>query len=80
MRDDGKLNVAMENALAKERLTALLFFKDKSGNYPLRVINGDLHVTALHIRPTKNRKLLKATMINVLGINTKQNTVRTTTA
>lgn len=73
MRDDGKLNVANENALAKERLTALLFFKDKSGNYPLRVINGDLHVTALHIRPTKNRKFAEGNMINVLGINTKQN-------
>ena len=73
MRNDGRLNVVNENALAKERLTALLFFKDKSDNYPLRTINGDLHVIALHIQPTKNRKFAEVNMIEVLGINTKQN-------
>lgn len=73
MRNDGKLNVVSENALAKERLTALLFFKDKNGNYPLRTINGNLHVVAIRIRPTKNKKFAEANMIDVLGINTKQN-------
>lgn len=73
MREDGKLNVVRENILAKERLTALLFFKDKSGNYPLRTINGDLHVMALHIQPTKNRKFAGENMVEVLGINAKQN-------
>lgn len=73
MRTDGRLNVVNENTLAKERLTALLFFKDKSGNYPLRTINGDLHVVALCIRPTKNRKFAGDNMTEVLGINTKQN-------
>lgn len=73
MREDGRLNVVKENALAKERLAALLFFKDRSGNYPLRTINGDLHVVALHIRPTKNRKFAESNMMEVLGIKTKQN-------
>lgn len=73
MRTDGRLDVVNENTLAKERLTALLFFKDKSGNYPLRTINGDLHVVALYIRPTKNRKFAGDNMIEVLDINKKQN-------
>lgn len=73
MRDDGRLNVVNENTLAKERLTALLFFKDKSDNYPLRTINADLHVVALHIQPTKNRKFSESNMVKELGINTKQN-------
>ena len=73
MREDGRLNVVRENILAKERLTALLFYKDKSGNYPLRTINGDLHVMALHIQPTKNKKFAGENMMELLGINTKQN-------
>lgn len=73
MRDDGRLNVVKENALAKERLSALLFYKDNVGNYPLRTINGDLHVVALHIRPTQNRKFSKENMLDVLDISTRQN-------
>lgn len=73
MREDGRLNVVKENALAKERLAALLFYKDKSGNYPLRTINGDLHVIALRIRPTVNRKFADSNMMEVLGIKTNQN-------
>lgn len=73
MREDGRLNVVKENALAKERLAALLFYKDKSGNYPLRTINGDLHVVALRIRPTVNRKFADSNMMEVLGIKTNQN-------
>ena len=73
MREDGRLNVVKENALAKERLAALLFYKDKSGNYPLRTINGDLHVVALHIRPTANKKFADVNMMEVLGIKTNQN-------
>ena len=73
MRDDGRLNVVKENALAKERLSALLFYKDNAGNYPLRTINGGLHVIALHIRPTQNRKFSKENMLEVLDISTRQN-------
>lgn len=73
MREDGRLNVVKENSLAKERLSALLFYKDSSGNYPLRTINGDLHVVALHIRPTQNRKFSGGSMLEVLDISTRQN-------
>lgn len=73
MREDGRLNVVKENALAKERLSALLFYKDSANNYPLRTINGDLHVIALHISPTKNRKFTKESMLEVLDISTRQN-------
>lgn len=73
MRVDGRLNVVKENALAKERLSALLFYKDNAGNYPLRTINGGLRVIALHIRPTQNRKFSKENMLEVLDISTRQN-------
>lgn len=73
MREDGRLNVVKENDLAKERLAALLFYKDKSGNYPLRTINGDLHVIALRIRPTANKKFADVNIMEVLGIKTNQN-------
>ena len=73
MREDGRMNVVKENDLAKERLAALLFYKDKSGNYPLRTINGDLHVIALHIRPTANKKFADVNIMEVLGIKTNQN-------
>lgn len=73
MREDGRLNVVKENALAKERLSALLFYKDSAGNYPLRTINGDLHVVALHICPTQNRKFSQENMLDVLDISTRQN-------
>lgn len=73
MRDDGRLNVIKENALAKERLSALLFYKDSASNYPLRTINGDLHVVALHISPTHNRKFSVENMLEMLDISTRQN-------
>lgn len=73
MRIDGRLDVVKENALAKERLSALLFYKDSHGNYPLRVINGKLHVEALHIEPTSNRMFAAGVMLETLEITTKQN-------
>ena len=73
MRVDGRLDVAKENELAKERLSALLFYKDSQGNYPLRIINGKLHVVALHIKPTANRKYVTDAMLESLGISNKQN-------
>lgn len=73
IREDGRLNVVKENSLAKERLSALLFYKDSAMNYPLRTINGNLHVVALHIRPTKNKKFSGKDMLEVLDISTRQN-------
>lgn len=73
MREDGKLNVVKENELAKDRLAALLFYKDNAGNYPLRTINGKLQVVALHISPTKNRKFTRERMLEVLDISTRRN-------
>jgi hypothetical protein len=73
MRVDGRLDVVKENALAKERLSALLFYKDSQGNYPLRVINGKLHVVAIHIQPTTNRKFAEGVMLDTLEITNKQN-------
>ena len=73
MRVDGRLDVAKENALAKERLSALLFYKDSQGKYPLRVINGKLHVIAIHLKPTANRKYATDAMLESLGISNKQN-------
>ena len=73
MREDGRLNVVKENTLAKERLAALLFYKDSAGKYPLRTINGDLHVVALHISPTQNKKFSEENMLEMLDISTRQN-------
>lgn len=73
MREDGRLNVVKENALAKERLAALMFYKDSSDNYPFRVINGKLRVLAFSINPTQNRRFSKETMLNVLDISTRRN-------
>ena len=73
MRVDGRLDVVKENSLAKERLSALLFYKDGHGNYPLRIINGKLHVVAIHIKPTTNRKFAEGVMLDTLEITNKQN-------
>lgn len=73
IREDGRLNVVKENSLAKERLSSLLFYKDSTGKYPLRTINGDLHVVALHISPTQNKKFTYENMLEVLDISTRQN-------
>ena len=73
MREDGRLNIVKENALAKERLSALLFYKDRTGKHPLRTINGNLHIVALHISPTQNRKFSQENMLEVLDISTRQN-------
>ncbi len=73
MREDGLLNVVKENLLAKERLAALLFFRDQNGNYPLRTINGNLHVVALKIGPTTNKKFVGEKKLEVLDINSRQN-------
>lgn len=73
MRQDGRLNITKENLLAKERMCNLLFYKDAAGNYPQRVINGNLHIIALHICPTTNRKFARDKMLQYIGIGKQQN-------
>lgn len=73
MRQDGRLNITKENLLAKERMCNLLFYKDAVGNYPQRVINGNLHIIALHICPTTNRKFARDKMLQYIGIGKQQN-------
>lgn len=73
MRQDGRLNNTKENLLAKERMCNLLFYKDAAGNYPQRVINGNLHIIALHICPTTNRKFARDKMLQQIGIGKQQN-------
>lgn len=73
MREDGQLNIRKENELAKERLLSLLFYKDSSGEYPMRVINSNLHVECIRFTPTKNRKFSKENMLGALNINKNQN-------
>ena len=73
MRQDGRLNISKENFLAKERMCNLLFYKDATGNYPQRVINGNLHIIALHISPTINKKFARDKMLQNIGIGKQQN-------
>ena len=73
MRQDGRLNITKENLLAKERMCNLLFYKDATGNYPQRVINGNLQIIALHICPTSNRKFARDKMLQNIGIGKQQN-------
>lgn len=73
MRHDGRLSVTRENHLAKERLSDLLFYKDAAGEYPLRVINGDLKICALKLSPAKDRRFCSEEMLSHLGIKKTQN-------
>lgn len=76
MREDGQLNIRKENELAKERLLSLLFYRDKSGEYPMRVINDSLRVESIRFAPAKNRKFTKNNMLGALNINKTQNVSR----
>lgn len=73
MREDGFLNVEKENYLAKERMGNLLFYKDAQGNYPQRIINGNLHIIAFGLTPTENKKFSRANMLKHIGIGKQQN-------
>lgn len=73
MREDGFLNIDKENYLAKERMGNLLFYKDAKGNYPQRIINGNLHIVAFELTPTENKKFSKANMLKHIGIGKQQN-------
>lgn len=73
MRHDGLLNISKENLLAKERMCDLLFYKDASGKYPQRRINGNLEIIAIGISPSLNRKFARENMLEHIGIGKQQN-------
>jgi hypothetical protein len=73
MRYNGLLDIRKENNLAKERLLSLLFYKDEAGNYPMRIINGNLRISGIKVLPAANRKFARDNILDTLGINRTQN-------
>ena len=73
LRKDGQLDIVRENNLAKERMLSMLFFKDDSDEYPMRTINGNLHVSQIKFYPTKNKKASYGEILKTLGVSNKQN-------
>lgn len=73
MRHDGHLDISKENYLAKERMCNLLFYKDVTGNYPQRIINGNLKIIAFKLKPSVNKKFTRENMLENIGIGKQQN-------
>lgn len=73
MREDGILKITKENLLAKERMENLLFSKDNAGHYPQRVVNGNLHIVAIRIKPISNKSFSRKNMLSHIGIGRQQN-------
>lgn len=73
MREDGILKITKENLLAKERMENLLFYKDNAGHYPQRVVNGNLHIVAIRIKPISNKSFSRENMLSQIGIGRQQN-------
>lgn len=73
MREDGILKITKENLLAKERMENLLFYKDNAGHYPQRVVNGNLHIVAIRIKPISNKSFSRKNMLSHIGIGRQQN-------
>lgn len=73
MREDGILKITKENQLAKERMENLLFYKDNAGHYPQRVVNGNLHIIAIRIKPIENKSFSRENMLSHIGIGRQQN-------
>lgn len=73
MREDGILKITKENTLAKERMENLLFYKDNAGHYPQRVVNGNLHIVAIRIKPIGNKSFSRENMLSHIGIGRQQN-------
>lgn len=75
MRNNGMLDIAKENLLAKERLLSLQFYKDNTGNYPFRIINGSLKIVAfkLTVRKWKNYSREGQKMLEHIGIKRTRN-------
>lgn len=76
MRHDGHLDISIENHLAKERMCNLLFYKDATGNYPQRIINGNLKIIAFNLKPSINKKFARENMLKHIGIGKQQNIYR----
>ena len=72
MRHDGQLNAVKENSLAKERMLAMLFYKDADGNYPCRIINDKLKIIGIRTSLSSN-KYSKENMLDTLEIKRTQN-------
>lgn len=73
MRHDGHLDISKENHLAKERMCNLLFYKDATGNYPQRIINGNLKIVAFKLKPSVSKKFTRENMLEHIGIGKQQN-------
>ena len=73
MRHGGLLNINSENHLAKERMCNLLFYKDAVGNYPQRIINGNLCIVAIKLDQISNKKYSRENMLKNIGIGRQQN-------
>lgn len=72
-RHNGQLDIVRENTLALERLLSLLFYRDKSGEFPMRTINDNLKVVALKINLVSHRKYSKENMLSTLQIGKNRN-------
>lgn len=75
MRNDGMLDIAKENELAKERLLSLQFYQDRPGNYPFRTINGNLKIIAFKVTARKWKNFTKEgqKMLERIGISRTRN-------
>lgn len=75
MRNDGMLDIAKENELAKERLLSLQFYQDRPGHYPFRTINGNLRIIAFKVTARKWKNFTKEgqKMLERIGISRTRN-------
>lgn len=73
MRKAGQLDIARENKLAKERMLSMLFFRDDSGEYPMRIINGNLNVVEIKYSLTNNNRFIYNEMLKTLEVGSRQN-------
>ena len=75
MRNDGMLDIAKENELAKERLLSLQFYQDLPGHYPFRTINGNLRIIAFKVTARKWKNFTKEgqKMLERIGISRTRN-------
>lgn len=75
IRNDGMLDIAKENVLAKERLLSLLFYQDRPGHFPFRTINGNLKIVALKVTARKWKSFTREgqKMLEVIGIKRTRN-------
>ena len=68
MRSDGLLSATDENELAKGRIISMLFYQDRYGDFPMRVINGTLKVVGLSLMLKTNRYYCRDTILKTIGV------------